>query len=92
MLVTGLMFDGGLELAGAISRKFQVSEASDGVQIINLSDYGPAIAKFDSGESTIPTWWHQPRHIFGIPTFIFAVLIVITCGFCWRRFMCLLSC
>ena len=87
------MFGGGLELAGAISRKSQASEASDGAQIINLSDYGPAIAKFDSVDSTTnPAWWHRPRHIFGIPTFIFAVLIVITCGFCWRRFMCLLSC
>ena len=92
MLITGLMFGGGLELAGAISKKSQASEASDGAQIINLSDYGPALAKFDSVESTNPAWWSRPRHVFGIPTFIFAVLLVITCGFCYRRFMCLLSC
>ena len=92
MLITGLMFGGGMELAGTISKKSQASEASDGAQIINLSNYGPAIAKFDSVESTNPAWWHRPRHVFGIPMFIFAVLIVITCGFCWRRFMCLLSC
>ena len=92
MLITGLMFGGGLELAGAISKKSQTSEASEGAQIINLSDYGPALANFDSVESTNPAWWTRPRHVFGIPTFIFAVLLVITCGFCYRRFMCLLSC
>ena len=92
MLLTGLSFGGSMELAGAISRKLQGSEASEGAQIINLSDYGPALAKFDSIESTNPSWWSRPRHIFGIPTFIFAVLLVITCGFCYRRFMCLLSC
>ena len=52
MLLTGLAFGGGMELAGAISRKHQASEASEGAQIINLSDYGPALAKFDSIEST----------------------------------------
>ena len=82
MLITGLMFGGGMELAGAISKKSQTSEASEGAQIINLSDYGPALAKFDSVESTNTAWWSQPRHIFGIPTFIFAILLVITCGFC----------
>ena len=92
MLLTGLAFGGGMELAGAISRKHQASEASEGAQIINLSDYGPALAKFESVESTNPSWWSRPRHIFGIPTFIFAVLLVITCGFFYRRFMCLLSC
>ena len=93
MIASGLMFGGRLELAGAISRKSQATEASDGAQIINLSDYGPAIAKFDSVDSTTnPAWWHRPRHIFGIPSFLFAVLIVIMCGFCWRRFMCLLNC
>ena len=57
MLITGRMFGGGLELAGAISKKSQASEASDGAQIINLSDYGPAIAKFDSVDSTTnPAW------------------------------------
>ena len=82
MLITGLMFGGGMELAGALSKKSKASEASDRAQIINLSNYGPAIAKFDSVGSTNPAWWYRPRHIFGIPTFIFAVLIVITYGFC----------
>ena len=54
MLLTGLAFGGGMELAGAISRKHQASEASEGAQIINLSDYGPALAKFDSVELTNP--------------------------------------
>ena len=92
LLLTGLAFGGGMELAGHISRKHQASEASEGAQIINLSDYGPALAKFDSVESTTPHWWSRPRHVFGIPTFIFAILLVITCGFCYRRFMCLLNC
>merc|ERR1712240_513554 len=87
MLLTGLAFGGGMELAGHISRKQQASEASEGAQIINLSDYGKALAKFDSVESTNPAWWSRPRHVFGIPMFIFAVLLVITCGFCYRRFI-----
>ena len=92
MLLTGLAFGGGMELAGHISRKQQASEASEGAQIINLSDYGPALAKFDSIESSNPSWWSRPRHLFGIPTFIFAVLLFITCAFCYRRLRCLLSC
>ena len=81
-------------VAGAISEKSQTSEASEGAQIINLSDYGPAIAKFDSVDSTTnPAWWHHSsRRIFRIPTFIMAILIVVTCSFCWRRVKCLHSC
>ena len=94
MLASGLLFGGGLEVAGAIARKSQNTEANNGAQFISLTDYGPAIAKFDSVDATTnPAWWqHSSRHIFGIPTFIMAVLIVITCSFCWRRVKCLLSC
>ena len=94
MLASGLMFGGGLELAGAIARKSQGTEANNGAQIISLSNYGPTIAKFDSVDSTTnPAWWHHSsRRIFGIPTFIMAILIVVTCSFCWRRVKCLLSC
>ena len=92
LLLTGLAFGGGMELAGHISRKHQASEASEGAQIINLQDYGPALAKFDSVESTTPHWWSRHRHIFGIPTFIFAILLLITGLFCYRRVMCLLNC
>ena len=52
MLLTGLAFGGGLEIAGHISRKHAESEASEGAQIINLQDYGPSLAKFNSMEST----------------------------------------
>ena len=60
LLLTGLAFGGGMELAGHISRKHQASKASEGAQIINLQDYGPALAKFDSVESTTPHW--RSRH------------------------------
>ena len=93
LLVTGLAFGGGMELAGHISGKAQASEAaSEGAQIINLQDYGPAFAKFDSVNSSTPHWWSQNRHIFGIPTFIFAILLLIIGLFCYRRVMCLLNC
>ena len=92
LLLTGLAFGGGMELAGHIFRKHQASEASEGAQIINLQDYSLALAKFDSVESTTPHWWSRHRHIFGIPTFIFAVLLVVVGLFCYRRVMCLLSC
>ena len=80
-------------MAGAIARKSQNTEANSGAQYIFLTDYGPAIARFDSVDAnTNAAWWHGSRCVFGIPTFIIALLIVITCSFCWRRFKCLLGC
>ena len=81
-------------MAGAIAKKSWNTEADNGSQYISLTDYGPAIAKFDSVDATTnPAWWqHSSRRIFGIPTFIIALLIVVTCSFCWRRFKCLLGC
>ena len=93
MLLTGLAFGGGLELAGHISRKHADSQASgEGAQIINLQDYGPSLAKFNSMESTTPHWWSRNRYIFGIPSFLFAIMILMIGLFCYRRVMCLLSC
>ena len=48
MLASGLLFGDGLEMAGAIARKSRNTEADNGAQYISLTDYGPAIARFDS--------------------------------------------
>ena len=85
-----------MEIAGAISRKSQSAETDNGAKYISFTDLGPSIARFDSvdANTNAPTrpWLFGSRHIFGIPTFILAVLIVITCSFCWRRFKCLAGC
>ena len=57
MLASGLLFGGGLEMAGAIARKSQNTKANNGAQYISLTNYGPAIAKFDSVDTTTnPVW------------------------------------
>ena len=73
MLASGLLFGGGMEMAGAIARKSQSAKTDNGAQYISLTDYGPAIARFDSVDantnaSTGP-WLFGSRHVFGIPTF-----------------------
>ena len=87
------MFGGGMEIAGAIARKSQSAETDNGAQYISFTDLGPSIARFDSVDANTNTptrpWLFGSRHIFGIPTFILAVLIVIMCSFCWRRVRCL---
>ena len=93
LLASGLMFGGGMEIAGAIARKSQSAETDNGAQYISFTDLGPSIARFDSvdANTNAPTrpWLFGSRHIFGIPTFILTVLIVIMCSFCWRRVRCL---
>ena len=57
LLASGLLFGGGLEMVGAIARKSKNTEANNGAQYISLTDYGPAIAKFDSVDATTnPAW------------------------------------
>ena len=86
LLASGLLFGGGMEIAGAIARKSQSAETDNRAQYISFTDLGPSIARFDSvdANTNAPTrpWLFGSRHIFGIPTFILAVLIVIMCSFC----------
>ena len=48
LLASGLMFGGGMEIAGAIARKSQSAETDNGAQYISFPDLGPSIAIFDS--------------------------------------------
>ena len=76
----------GAEVAGHISSKAQ--EADDGAQYITITDLGPSIARFDSVDATTDgskAHWFlgtcNPLTI-GIPTFIFAVILVVTFKCC----------
>ena len=46
LIASGIMLGGGMEIAGAISRKAQ--DADNGAQYISFTDLGPSIARFDS--------------------------------------------
>ena len=85
-----------MEMASAIARKSQSAETDNGAQYISFTDLGPAITRFDSvdANTNAPTgpWLFGSRRIFGIPTFILAVFIVITYSFSWRRVKCLAGC
>ena len=48
LIASGLMLGGGMELAGAISRKAQGADTDNGTQYISFTDLGPSIARFDS--------------------------------------------
>ena len=89
----GLLMGAGAEVAGHISSKAQ--QADEGAQFITITDLGPSIARFDSVEANTDgprsKWLFGTRNplTFGIPTFILALGILLTCRFCWRRLRCL---
>ena len=55
LIASGLMLGGGMELAGAISRKAQGADTDNGAQYISFTDLGPAIARFDSVDANTNT-------------------------------------
>ena len=78
----GLLMGAGAEIAGHISSKAQ--QADDGAQYITITDLGPSIARFDSVEANTDgsrsRWLFSTRNplTFGIPTFVLAIVIVLT--------------
>ena len=89
----GLLMGAGAKVAGHISSKAQ--EVNDGAQYITITDLGPSIARFDSVEANTDGskahWFPGTCNslTLGIPTFVFAVIIVFTFKCCWRRLRCL---
>ena len=82
-----------MEMASAIARKSQSAETDNGAQYISFTDLGPAIDCVDANTNACTgPWLFGSRCVFGIPTFILALFIVITCRFCWRKFKCLFGC
>ena len=82
-----------MEMARAIARKYQSAETDNGAQYISFTDLGPAIDSVDANTNACTgPWLFGSRCVFGIPTFILALFIVITCRFCWRKFKCLFGC
>ena len=82
-----------MEMASAIARKSQSAETDNGAQYISFTDLGPAIDSVDANTNACTgPWLFGSRCVFGIPTFILALFIVITCRFCWRKFKCLFGC
>ena len=61
MLLTGLAFGGGMELAGAISRKSQGSEASD--EHLSIALYGPykLLLRMPRQELVCEGFWRKPH-------------------------------
>ena len=55
LIASGLMLGGGMELAGAISRKAQSADTDNGAQYISFTDLGPSIARFDSVDANTNT-------------------------------------
>ena len=90
-LGAGLLMGAGAEIAGHISSKAQ--QADDGAQYVSINDWGPSLIRSDSVEASSDgsqRWLFGTRNplTFGIPTFLIAILIVLTCKFCWRRLVC----
>ena len=82
----------GAEIAGHISSKAQ--QADNGAQYVTITDWGPSLICSDSVEASSDgsrRWLFGSRNplTFGIPTFLIAIIIVLSCKFCWRRLICL---
>ena len=90
-LGAGLLMGAGAEVASHISSKAQ---ADDGAQYVSITDWGPSFIRSDSVEASKDgsrrgLFGTRYPYVFGIPTFLVAILIVLTCKFCWQRFVCL---
>ena len=90
-LGAGLLMGAGAEVASHISSKAQ--QADDGAQYVSITDWGPSLIRSDSVEASSDgsrRWLFGTRNplTFGIPTFLIAILIILTCKFCWRRLVC----
>merc|ERR1712115_492630 len=90
--MAGLLMGAGAEIAGHISSKAQ--QADNGAQYVTITDWGPSLIRSDSVEASSDgsrRWLFGTRNplTFGIPTFLIAIIIVLSCKFCWRRPVCL---
>ena len=84
-LGAGLLMGAGAEVASHISSKAQ---ADDGAQYVSITDWGPSLIRSDSVEASTDgsrrgLFGTRYPYVFGIPTFLVAILIVLTCKFCW---------
>ena len=85
-LGAGLLMGAGAEVASHISAKTQ---ADNGAQYVSITDWGPSLIREDSVEASSDgprrgLFGTRYPYVFGIPTFLLAILIVLTCKFCWR--------
>ena len=90
-LGAGLLMGAGAEVTSHISAK---SQADNSAQYIQVTDWGPSIICEDSVEASSDgqrrgLFGTRYPYVFGIPTFLLAILIVLTCKFCWRPLVCL---
>ena len=84
-LGAGLLMGAGAEVASHLSAKAQ---ADNGAQYVSITDWGPALICEDSVEASSDgprrgLFGTRYPYVFGIPTFLLAILIVLTCKFCW---------
>merc|ERR1711867_31828 len=80
----------GAKVASHISSKAQ---GDDGAQYVSITDWGPSLIRSDSVEASTDgsrrgLFGTRYPYVFGIPTFLVAILIILTCKFCWRRLVC----
>ena len=90
-LGAGLLMGTGAEIASHVAAKTQ---ADSGGQYVSITDFGPALIREDSVEASNDgqrrgLFGTRHPYLLGIPTFLIAILAVLACQFCWRRFMCL---
>ena len=79
-LGAGLLMGAGAEIAGHISSKAQ--QVDNGAQYVTITDWGPSLIRSDSEASSDGSqrWLFGSRNplTFGIPTFLIAIMIVIS--------------
>ena len=91
-LGAGLLMGTGAEIASHVASKVQ--DTSDG-QYVSITDFGPALIREDSVEASNDghrgrgLFGSRHRYLWGVPTFIIAILAVLACRFCWRKIVCL---
>ena len=90
-LGAGLLMGTGAEIASHLAAKAQ---DSSGGQYVSITDFGPALIREDSVEASNDgqrrgLFGSRHRYLWGIPTFLIAILAVLACRFCWRKLVCL---
>ena len=90
-LGAGLLMGTGAEIASHVASK---SQAGGDGQYVSITDFGPALIREDSVEASSNgqrqgLFGTRHPYIFGIPTFLIAILVVLACRFCWKRLVCL---
>ena len=84
-LGAGLLMEASAEVASHISSKAQ---ADDDAQYVSITYWGPSLIRSDTVEASTDgsrrgLFGTRYPYVFCIPTFLVAILIVLTCKFCW---------